>query len=206
MINLENFFFYYDRQNPQHQLAVQRLQESMSVALLSDESEWVKIYRQPLEAPAAETGKSIAATESVRSKKYTGLIDWNNPRCYVSEFFTVGEVIQMDRRRIPNNDQIKQNILRLAAYLDEVRRQWGSPIGVTSWYRPPAINAAIGGVRNSQHINGSAVDVYPLNRNYAEFEDWLDEIWRDRALGYGMRSGKGFVHLDLRRKRIRWNY
>ncbi|MGF1481259.1 MAG: D-Ala-D-Ala carboxypeptidase family metallohydrolase [Cyanophyceae cyanobacterium] len=205
-INLENFFHYYDRRNPQHLLAIQRLSEQMSAALQMDSSDWVKIYRTPLQAPAAEEGKSIAATESVR-QPYSGVIDWDDPNSYVSEYFTVKEVTQGDRRRIPQTDDIKQNIVTLAKYMDEVRKLWGSAIGVTSWYRPPRINAMVGGVRNSQHISGRAVDVYPLNGKSAEFEQWLDQVaWKNRALGYGVASGRGFTHLDLRPKRIRWHY
>lgn len=207
MINLEDFFFYYDRNNPQHRLAIQVLQEKMNPDHLMDSSEWVKIYRTPVDGPAPPPGKSIAASESNRESHYTGVIDWDNPRCYVSEYFTVGEVTQNDRRRRPKDDRIIHNILTLAKYLDQVRYQWGSPIGVSSWYRPEPINSALGGSRFSQHLTATAADLYPLNRKYAEFEDWLDRgLWKDRALGYGMASGKGFTHLDLRKGRIRWRY
>lgn len=131
-------------------------------------------------------------------------VNWNNPHAKVSLYFTVGEVTQHDPRRIPKTDLVKKNVLFLAAKLDIIRVAWGHPIGVTSWYRPPHINKAVGGVANSQHINGSAVDIYPLGGGtLLEFQSWLDKRW-DRALGYGAK--KGFVHLDLRKGRIRWNY
>lgn len=138
-----------------------------------------------------------------------GFIDWNNFNCPVSKFFTVGEVTRYDKNRIPHTETLKQNIITLAKKLDIVREQWGSAIQVTSWYRPPSVNNRVGGVSNSQHLSGRAVDIYPSNRRLKELQDWLDkDAWYSRALGYGL--PRGFVHLDLRTnpngKGIRWNY
>ena len=43
--------------------------------------------------------------------------------------------------------------------LDPIRRRYGAPIIVTSGYRSPALNTAVGGVTNSHHIVGCAADV-----------------------------------------------
>ena len=43
--------------------------------------------------------------------------------------------------------------------LDPIRRRYGAPIIVTSGYRCPALNTAVGGVANSHHIVGCAVDI-----------------------------------------------
>jgi peptidoglycan L-alanyl-D-glutamate endopeptidase CwlK len=156
-----------------------------------------------------------APSESVRARfDPSAPIDWKNPQFKVSRFFTVGEVTKSDPRRIPpKGSAIETNILRLARELDEVREAWGSPIGVTSWYRPAAVNAAVGGVSNSQHLHGLAADIYtmdavdqwhPRNR---EFEAWLDtSVWADRHLGRGVAANRGFTHVDLRPGRVRWNY
>jgi hypothetical protein len=140
-------------------------------------------------------------------------INWLDPKSQVSEHFTVGEVTQGDDRRIPlvgSEEEI--NIITLAQELDKVREAWGSPIGVTSWYRPYEVNLAVGGVSNSRHIYGSAADIYTMDGRDQEFETWLDNVWGG-ALGYGAASGKGFTHLDLREGgfkegsyQLRWNY
>ncbi|MDJ0580945.1 D-Ala-D-Ala carboxypeptidase family metallohydrolase [Crocosphaera sp.] len=132
-------------------------------------------------------------------------INWNNFQSKVSKYFSVGEVTHCDCRRIPTDDTIKQNIFTLAQELDKVREAWGGPIKVNSWYRPPAVNRAVGGASNSQHLYGKAADILPLQGNIYKFQDWLDKTaWKNKALGYG--ANKGFVHLDLRPGHIRWNY
>ena len=135
-------------------------------------------------------------------------LDWSNPNSRVSEFFTVKEVTQNDSRRVPSEgSEVEANVLALAKELDTVRRRWGSPIGVTSWYRPPMVNEEVGGAENSQHLTGRAADIYTVEGNPLEFEQILDQqLWKNRALGYGVESGKGFTHIDLRQGRIRWYY
>ena len=141
-------------------------------------------------------------------------IDWHNPKCKVSRYFTVREVTQGDSRRIPEKgSQVEDNILKLARELDKVREAWGKPIGVTSWYRPPAVNREVGGVSNSQHLYGLAADIYTMDApdrwhpNNKQFEQWLDsQMWAKRALGNGCKANRGFTHLDLREGRIRWDY
>lgn len=140
------------------------------------------------------------------------MIDWKNPNAKISRFFTVGEVTQNDPRRIPPNGAIALNVIRLAWELDKIRDEWGGPIGVTSWYRPPAINKAVGGVANSPHLEGWAADIYPIGGDVFKLQSWLDPRWHGR-LGYGAK--KGFVHVDLRGHKGfnsaaprggRWNY
>lgn len=139
-------------------------------------------------------------------------IDWKNPSVKISDFFSVGEVTKGDLRRIPVSAEIEQNILELAIELDKVREEWGSGIVVTSWYRPIAVNRAVGGASNSQHIFGRAADIKPVNGDLLRFQGWLDQGWFG-GLGYGAK--KGFVHLDMRnekgwrskgQKGPRWNY
>jgi putative chitinase len=136
-------------------------------------------------------------------------LEWNQK---ISRFFTVGEVLQYDPQRVPTGAQTIGNILMLCDELDRMREAWGSPVGVTSWYRPPAVNRAVKGAQFSQHLSGSAVDLYTMDGRDREFEAWLDASWGG-ALGYGAAKGLGFTHLDLRGggwKRgageIRWHY
>lgn len=139
-------------------------------------------------------------------------IDWKNTNQLISEYFSVGEVTKGDPERIPTDPWIIENILTLANELDKIRKEWQGPIGVTSWYRPESVNRRVGGAFSSQHITGSAVDIYTMDGADHEFEEFLDSHWGG-GLGYGVSSGRGFTHLDLREGKwrkgsgsLRWNY
>lgn len=152
------------------------------------------------------------AKESVPTKP--GVIDWKNSSQKISAYFSVGEVTQGDSRRIPTDPQVIKNILDLAKKLDELREDWGklrlgtsAALGVTSWYRPEAVNREVGGVSNSAHIKGYAADIYPLNSQpgdteLREFQAYCEEHW---VGGVGRGAYKGFVHLDLGAPRT-WDY
>ena len=54
---------------------------------------------------------------------------------------------------IKNLESLVDNIL------DPLREAWGKPIQVTSGYRCPKVNKAVGGSSTSQHVKGEAADI-----------------------------------------------
>ena len=48
--------------------------------------------------------------------------------------------------------------------LDPLREAWGKPLIVTSGYRCPELNNAVGGVKTSHHMRGMAADITTGNR------------------------------------------
>ena len=46
------------------------------------------------------------------------------------------------------------------AVLDPLRERYGYPIYVSSGYRSPRLNKAVGGAKTSQHVSGEAADIY----------------------------------------------
>ena len=110
--------------------------------------------------------------------------------------------------RIPANAAITLNIVSIARALDEVRALLGNqPITITSWYRPPAVNRAVGGASQSTHLFGHAVDFQHATLPPKAAYDRLNPWWGSRGgLAWCDRPGRSFVHIDQRGYRARWLY
>lgn len=80
------------------------------------------------------------------------------------KYFSLAEFIHSATAKRLNIDntptfEIVDNLNRLADYLDNIREKLGRPILISSGYRCPVLNKAVGGVANSQHQKGLAADL-----------------------------------------------
>lgn len=91
--------------------------------------------------------------------------------------------------------EVVRNLLYVAFYLEHLRRFTG-PIKVNSGYRSPEVNKAVGGVKNSQHITGSAVDITfgSVSQNKARFEDISRYGGFDQLI---LEGGGQWIHLSV---------
>ena len=72
---------------------------------------------------------------------------------------TVSEVaLRKGLSNLPEGIEV-DNLVRLANKLEEVRKVLGKPIMVNSAFRSVEVNAAVGGVKTSQHCVGCAADI-----------------------------------------------
>jgi zinc D-Ala-D-Ala carboxypeptidase len=82
----------------------------------------------------------------------------------VSEHFTLAEFLYSDtadKLSIKNTPTwtVVDNLARLANTMERVRKLLGSnAISISSGYRCPAVNQAVGGALNSAHLDGLACD------------------------------------------------
>jgi len=93
---------------------------------------------------------------------------------------------------------ICDNLVRM---LQTIRDHFGVPVSITSGYRSPRHNAAVGGASNSQHVLGTAADITVRGitpRAIAQYAEWLG------AGGIGLYLRSNFTHVDTRRVRSRW--
>ena len=85
-----------------------------------------------------------------------------NANAKLSEHFTLGELTKSGSHpevyNIPSHEAIA-NLTNLSKWLEVLRERAGTPIIINSGYRSPQLNRKIGGVPNSNHLTGCAVDI-----------------------------------------------
>ena len=79
----------------------------------------------------------------------------------LSKSFTLAElcVTGIGKPNVPGADEIKALQALVEDILQPLRDAVGVPVNVTSGYRSPAVNRAVGGSRTSQHVLGEAADI-----------------------------------------------
>jgi uncharacterized protein YcbK (DUF882 family) len=92
----------------------------------------------------------------------------------------------------------------LLVVLEAFRAAVGQPVTVNSAYRCPAHNAAVGGVLNSEHVQGIAADIRVTGMSAAQLYDVAQTI--PEITGLGRADVQKYVHIDTRRLPARWCY
>lgn len=98
------------------------------------------------------------------------------------KFFTIQELTksttaqQKGIKNIPSKEQEQNLIALIENILDPLREAYGGPIIVTSGYRCPALNKAVGGAKNSQHMTGQAADIRTVKDTRTENKKLFDLI------------------------------
>lgn len=130
------------------------------------------------------------------------------------QYFTIRELTASSTARargIDNtpNAQVQASLTKLIEnVLDPVRRIWGRPITVNSGFRCPALNAAVRGVANSQHLTGEAADITTgsregnrelfekISRSGVPFDQLIDESGYSWIhISYSGRNRRQVLHL-----------
>lgn len=78
--------------------------------------------------------------------------------------------------------------------LQALRDRLGKPLIVNSAYRSPEHNKAVGGAKNSQHLQAKAFDVRMDNHDPAAF---IAAAKAEGFTGIGTYPRQGFVHIDI---------
>lgn len=106
---------------------------------------------------------------------------------------------------VPNTRNLCEQVL------EPLREHFQEAVYVSSGYRCPQLNSAVGGVANSQHMRGEAADICPIvggrpdstspeaRRRLREWAEWImdncpfDQLLRER------RGNSCWIHVSLRR-------
>lgn len=131
----------------------------------------------------------------------------------LSPHFTLAEltVSETAARRGMDNDPPPEVIERLkhtALGLEAVRIRLGTPIIVSSGYRSPELNVAVGGSKNSDHTRGDAADficpgfgapstiVSVLKDSGIQFDQLIEEFGRWVHISFGPRMRGQVLRID----------
>lgn len=125
------------------------------------------------------------------------------------KYFTIHELTRSDTAiakgisNVPTEKEKRALEALVENVLDPLREAYGKPIRISSGYRSPALNRAVGGVSNSQHVAGEAADISVASKTENEklfnliqslgipFDQLIDE------------KGFSWVHVSYREGRNR---
>ena len=150
------------------------------------------------------------------------MIDWNDPKCKISDHFTVKEAIWLPEwKRLGNlpedqlTDEIKDNLVTTFKWMDSIREWAGAPINVHLAFRSMAYhldlykrmnekNVANGKPEvhipmGSMHLKGKAVDfdISGMSCDDAKQKILDDDKLEKMSLRMEKNgAGAGWVHLD----------
>jgi Peptidase M15 len=106
--------------------------------------------------------------------------------------------------RMPPNQATVDAMVRIAKLAQQARDRIGRPFHITSWYRPPAVNRAVGGASSSRHMVGDAIDFY-VDGLTGDQLYWALDPWWPGGLGRYRRFPR-LGHIDARGYRARWQH
>ena len=89
----------------------------------------------------------------------------------LSKNFTLEEMVATSHPRLQDTPRLAviQNLQRLCVLvLQPLRDTLGAPVYINSGYRSERLNARVGGVLNSRHLQGKAADIHCDNLDYAK--------------------------------------
>lgn len=119
------------------------------------------------------------------------------------KYFTLNELTRSDtatKNKIDNTptaEAVKNLTVLVDKVLDPLREMYGKPIYISSGYRCPALNKAVGGVPGSQHKTGQAADINQRRReeNARVFKLIEENLDFDQLL---WENGGQWVHVSYR--------
>lgn len=118
--------------------------------------------------------------------------------------FHLSEFACKDGSPVP--PELIPNVKKLAEQLQVIRDTVGAPLYISSSYRTPAHNKAVGGAKNSQHLQAKAADISTRNKTPKQLARIIEKLIAEGKIAIkGVGVYPGFVHVDIRSgKAARW--
>ena len=90
----------------------------------------------------------------------------------------------------------------LVQVLQKIRNHFGKAVTITSAYRTPGKNKAVGGTTYSQHLYGMAADIKVNGVTPKKVAAYAEKLLPGTG---GIGIYKSFCHVDVRVTKARWN-
>lgn len=89
----------------------------------------------------------------------------------------------------------------LVNVLQKIRTHFGKSITITSAYRTPPKNKAVGGQTYSQHLYGKAADIKVKGVAPKKVAEYAEKLLSNKG---GIGTYGTFTHIDVRQTKARW--
>lgn len=126
----------------------------------------------------------------------------------LSDHFTLDEMTESQtasRLGLDNtpSPEAVERLRHLCERILEPARAALGPIRVSSGYRSPVVNDAVGGAPNSDHTRGDAADCVPLRTSKMEFARWVvaNTDFDQVILEFGTPDEPAWVHVSAAPRR-----
>lgn len=108
-----------------------------------------------------------------------------------------------DGTQVPT--ELIPNVKELAENLQVLRDEIGEPIHINSGYRTPEHNKSVGGKPNSYHMKAMAADITSKSFTPKQIHAKIEKLISSGMMKQGgIGLYKGFVHYDIRGRKVRW--
>ena len=124
----------------------------------------------------------------------------------ISEHISLKEALRSNTAKrlginnMPDNDTLVTMQITAQHVFEPIRNKFNEPIYISSFYRCPELNTAIGGSANSQHCRGEAIDiddVYSKATNADFFNYIKDKLEFDNLIWeFGNDENPDWVHVS----------
>lgn len=125
------------------------------------------------------------------------------------KYFTLQELVASNKAKelgidnTPSFEVVERLDILVELFLDPLREAWGKPIIVTSGYRCPKLNQAVGGSATSVHKIGLAADMQ-TSGNFEEFRDFVVSWVKEKNIEFDQllletnkKTGERWMHIGL---------
>lgn len=89
----------------------------------------------------------------------------------------------------------------LVNILQKIRTHFGKSVTITSAYRTPGKNKAVGGTTYSQHLYGRAADIKVNGVSPKKVAAYAETLLKNKG---GIGTYSTFTHIDVRTTKSRW--